>query len=162
MARKTAQFTVTDDGRDQGKVFLLTEMSTTRAEAWALQVLLALLSANVELPEGFEKLGMAALAQIGFKALGQLKWAVLEPLLAEMFECVQIIPDPKKTNVVRALFDGDIEEIMTRVNLRLEVWNLHTGFSQAADRSPDQDSAVAASGDLRQRITRMSRKSSGR
>lgn len=163
MARKTAQYTVTDEGRDQGKIFLLTEMPVTRAEAWATRILLALLGANVQLPDNFEKLGVAALAEVGLKALGQLKWEVLEPLLAEMLDCVQFIGDPKKPNIVRALFEGDIEEIPTLIKIRMEVWQLHMGFLQAVVPLVGRASAVAAaSEDIRQKITRMSQRSSAR
>ena len=129
--RHTAMYKVTDKGRDEGKTFLLTEMSARQGEEWAMKVLLALMASNVNLPEGFENLGMAALAQMGLKALTGLKWEVLEPLLAEMFENIEIIPDAAKTHVHRSLIEDDIEEILTRVKLRAEVWNLNMGFLAA-------------------------------
>jgi hypothetical protein len=129
--RKTTQYRVTEENRDKGKLFLLTEMSSSRAEAWAMRVLLALVGGNVSLPENFEELGMAALAELGIRAVGGLKWEVAEPLLNEMLECVQFIPDPSKLHIVRDLFPEDIEEIMTRINLRVEVWKLHMDFLSA-------------------------------
>lgn len=129
--RKTAQYKVEEKGRDCGKVFLLTEMTARQGEEWAMKVLLALMASNVNLPEGFENLGMAALAQMGLKALTGLKWEVLEPLLSEMMQNIEIIPDPQKTNVHRALVEDDIEEILTRLKLRAEVWNLNMGFLAA-------------------------------
>ena len=122
MARKIAQWTVEDEGRDKGKVFLLTEMPTSRAEAWATRVLLALMGSNTNLPENFADMGMAGLAELGLKAIAGLKWEVAEPLLEEMLQCVQIIPNPAKPQVVRALVESDIEEILTRFKLRVEVW----------------------------------------
>lgn len=130
MARHTANFTGTID-RDKGRLYLITEMWASQGEAWATRVLIAMLGANVNLPDNFKELGMAALAQMGFQALGALKWEDAKPLLAEMMDCVQIIPDPKKTHVFRPLIEEDIEEIPTRLELRMEVWNLHTGFLQA-------------------------------
>ena len=94
MARNTLNYTVTDEGRDKGKTFVLTEMPASRAEAWAMRAILALLANNVELPDGFERLGMAGMAEVGIKALSGLKWDVAEPLLSEMWDCVQIMPDP--------------------------------------------------------------------
>jgi hypothetical protein len=133
--RHTAPYTVADEGRDKGKMFLITEMSAAQGESWAIQALMALMQANVEMPNDFENLGMAALAQMGFQCLSSLQWHVAEPLLKEMFECVQIIPDPRKPEVVRALSgtdgDYDIEEISTRFKLRVEIWKLHTSFLQA-------------------------------
>lgn len=131
MARNTTNFTVVDDGRDKGKVFLLTEMAASRAESWAMRVLMALAASNAELPPGFEKAGMAGLAQMGIKAMAGLKWETAEPLLAEMWECVQIVPDAAKPHIVRTLIDEDIEEIATRVKLRIAIWTLHTGFLTA-------------------------------
>jgi hypothetical protein len=131
MARKIAQWTVEDEGRDKGKVFLLTEMPASRAESWATRVLLALMGSNTNLPENFADMGMAGLAELGLKAIAGLKWEVAEPLLEEMLQCVQIIPNPAKPQVVRALVESDIEEILTRFKLRVEVWKLHMDFLQA-------------------------------
>jgi hypothetical protein len=76
-------------------------------------------------------MGMAGLAELGLKAIAGLKWEVAEPLLEEMLQCVQIIPNPAKPQVVRALVESDIEEILTRFKLRVEVWKLHMDFLQA-------------------------------
>ena len=127
MARKTSGYTATD-GRDQGKRFLITEMGASQGEAWAARALLALMANNAEIPENFEELGMAGLAELGLRALSSLRWEVLSPLLEEMMACVQIIPDPKKAQVVRPLIEDDIEEISTRLSLRKEWWSLHMGF----------------------------------
>jgi len=135
MARKVSNYTVTKEGRDLGKTFVITEMPASRAEAWATRALLALMAGGVELPDGFERMGMAGMAEVGIKAISGLKWEVAEPLLAEMFECVQIMPDKSKPSIVRDLIEQDIEEIVTRFDLRMEVWNLHTGFFQAVVQS---------------------------
>jgi hypothetical protein len=144
MARNTLNYTVTDEGRDKGKTFVLTEMPASRAEAWAMRAILALLANNVELPDGFERLGMAGMAEVGIKALSGLKWDVAEPLLSEMWDCVQIMPDPSKPQIVRNLIEEDIEEISTRVKLRAEVWKLHTGFLKAVAPSISEGSPAAA------------------
>ena len=130
--RSTTNFTVTDEGRDKGKTFLLTELSASKAEAWAMRAILALMAGGVELPEGFERLGMAGMAEVGIKALAGLRWEVAEPLLDEMWQCVRIMPDPSRPNVIRNLIEEDIEEVTTRIKLRAEVWKLHTGFLKAA------------------------------
>lgn len=144
MARKTANYTVEDEGRDKGKIFVITELSASRAESWAFRVLLALMASNVEVPEGVEKLGMAGLALVGFKALNGLKWELAEPLLAEMLECVRIIPNPKNAMVIRELIEDDIEEVATRMNLRKEVFALHTDFFEAGVKSLFPQKAPAA------------------
>ena len=144
MARATANYTVTDEGRDNGKVFVITEMPASKAESWAMRALLALMAGGVEVPDGFERMGMAGMAEVGIRALAGRKWEVAEPLLAEMWECVQIMPDPSKPHVVRALIEQDIEEVATRLKLRGEVWKLHTGFLKAVAPSISGGSKVAA------------------
>jgi hypothetical protein len=123
-------------GRDLGKRFLITEMPAAKGEAWAYRALLALIGNNAQLPDGFEKTGMAGLAQIGFRGLMGLPWFTVQPLLDELMECIQIITEPK-TNFARALQDdaNDIEEIATRMVLKWEVFKLHVDFSEAGVQS---------------------------
>ena len=144
MARKTLQYTVQDEGRDKGKVFVITEMSASQAESWASRAILALMAGGVELPEGFDRFGMAGIAELGIKALARLKWEDAQPLLDEMWACVQILPNPAKPNIIRALIEEDIEEVATRVKLRMEIWSLHVGFSRADAKSKSGDSPAAA------------------
>ncbi len=144
MARTILNYTVTDEGRDKGKVFVLTELPASQAESWAMRALLTLMSSGVEVPEGFERTGMAGMAEMGIKALSGLKWDVAEPLLAEMWECARIMPEPGKPQVVRNIIEEDIEEIATRVKLRAEIWKLHTGFLKAVAPSISNGSQVAA------------------
>lgn len=144
MARKTVNYTVTSEGRDKGKIFVLTELPASKAESWAMRAILALMAGGVELPEGFERLGMAGMAEIGIRALSQLKWEDAEPLLNEMWQCVQIIPDPARPQVIRNLIEEDIEEVDTRLKLRMEIWTLHVGFLKAVAPSIFGDSPAAA------------------
>jgi hypothetical protein len=126
--RKEALITIEAAGRDQGKTFVLTEMSASKAEAWGARLMLALSRAGVEVPEGFFEMGMAGVAVMGLKAMGGLSWDVAKPLLDEMMACVRI-----KVNAgVRDLIEEDIEEVKTRLRLRDEVINLHVSFSVAA------------------------------
>jgi hypothetical protein len=109
-----------------------------------MRALLALMASGVEVPEGFDRMGMAGMAEVGIRALSGLKWEVAGPLLAEMWSCVQIMPDPSKTHIVRNLIEEDIEEISTRVKIRAEVWKLHTGFLKAVAPSISEGSPAAA------------------
>lgn len=138
MARRTKIIHITDEGRDKGKKFLLTEMPPSQAEAWAFRALLALANNNAQIPDA--SLGMAGLAQLGITGLAGLPWIVAEPLLKEMFDCIQICPDAKNPSFTRPLEpagegDYDIEEIATRLKLRKEIFNLHINFSSAAFQS---------------------------
>jgi hypothetical protein len=131
MARKVLTYTVTDEGRDLGKAFVLTEMSATQAERWGMRAMMALLKGDVELPEDAISGGLQALAAAGFKAFGKIDYADAAPLLDEMMTCVTFMPDPARPQVVRRLMDDDIEEVVTRLRLRAEIFKLHVSFSAA-------------------------------
>ena len=134
MARKTSTFVVSSEGRDKGKTFLLTEMAATKAEDWAIRVMLALGHANVELPDGALQLGMASLAEIGLKKLFAVNAADIKPLLAELMECVEFIPNPQKPQVKLGypMYESQVEEVSTLLELRRAIFELHTSFLQSA------------------------------
>jgi hypothetical protein len=46
----------------------------------------------------------------------------------ELMECVQILPNPERPEIVRQLIDEDIEEVLTIFKLQKEVLMLHLGF----------------------------------
>jgi hypothetical protein len=127
--RKTLTYVVRDEGRDQGKSFLLTEMPADQAESWAIRAFLAMAKGGIELPEGIESSGFAGIAKLGLTLLLQMPFELAKPLLDEMMACVQILPNPNNPSVVRALIGDDIEEVATRIKLRKEVFGLHVNFS---------------------------------
>jgi hypothetical protein len=128
--RKHVEVTITDEGRDKGKVFVLTEMPAAQAERWALRVLLAMARGGVNLPDEIRHGGMLGLAKIGLELLGHISMQDADALMVEMFSCVQTKPSPgEQPHLVRPLVESDIMEVMTRVKLRLELIVLHTGFS---------------------------------
>lgn len=126
--RKTSTLTIDREGRDKGKTFVLTEMSAADAERWALRAFFALMNTGVEIPADIAESGMAGIASMGLQAIGKLPYEAAEPLLADMWDCVQIMPDPAKKNVVRDLIEQDIEEVATRLEIRKAVFDLHTDF----------------------------------
>lgn len=130
--RRQERVTVSLEGRDKNKVFLITEMSATKAEKWAYRALIALLNSGVELTDEEANAGMAGLAAVaargGIKFTGGgVNFAEWEPLLDEMMGCVQIAEE----KATRALTEDDVEEVLTLAFLRGEVLKLHTGFSLA-------------------------------
>ncbi|MEF3068043.1 hypothetical protein [Pandoraea apista] len=132
--------TIDAQGRDFGKVFVITEMSAAAAEEWAGRALFAMLNAGVEIPDNIAGAGLAGVASLGIEALSRVTFDAAKPLLDEMFSCVQIQPSPK---VTRALIEDDIEEVATRLRLRKEVWNLHVDFSTAAGSSTSGQASAA-------------------
>lgn len=143
MARKSLLYTVTDEGRDKGKVFLLTEMPASQAERWAVRAFLAMAKGGVELPDGAVESGFAGLASYGITLIGKLPFDDAEVLMGEMFGCITIIPNPTSPNITRALVESDIEEIATRIKLRVAVFRLHADFSKAAAPSTPGPASAA-------------------
>lgn len=135
MARKTLVVKIADAGRDQGRTFVITEMSARRGHQWATRALFGLMNTGLDLPENVLSAGFAGLANIGIKALGNLPATVAEPLLNELLSCVQTMPDPNRPNVLRGLIDDDTEEIVTIFRLQREVLGLHTDFFTTAAQS---------------------------
>lgn len=131
MARKELFYTETK-GRDAGKVFYIREMSAAQAEWWAIRAGMAMARSGVELPNNFADMGIAAMAGTGLKMVSQIPPAEAKPLLDELMECVQCVPDSANQHIKRRLIDDDIEEIATRLKLRAEVFKLHVDFFQAA------------------------------
>jgi hypothetical protein len=134
VARKSVEVRITAEGRDKGKTFFLTEMSAASAEAWAIRAMGAMARAGSDI--SLETLAggagsMTVLVAAGMKAFLAAPWEDIEPLLAELFGCVQIQPDPGHPEVRRPLVGDDVEEIDTRIRLRDEVIRLHVGFSLA-------------------------------
>lgn len=136
MARKSASVTITAEGRDKGKTFLLTEMPARQAEQWATRALFAMGQSGIDIPDDIAQAGMAGIAAAGIRALTGIQFADAAPLMDEMMECVQFVPDPRQPLVRRAITEAgpdgegaDIEEVATRLHLRSEVVALHVGFS---------------------------------
>ena len=137
MARKTRDVTIAlaDGNRDNGKMFRITEMPAVRAEKWATRALLAMAKSGAEVPDEALQAGAASLLGAGIQAFTRISFLEAEPLLDEMMGCVEIVPDPSRKDVVRPLIDDDIEEVATRLFLRGEVVDVHTGFSMNAAMS---------------------------
>ena len=137
MARKEASF-VAQTGRDKGKEFLITEMSATQAENWAIKAVLAIGNAGIEIPDTLVSQGMAGLVAVGYMNLLKIPFDAAKPLLDEMMGCVQFIPSP---NVKRSLIEDDIEEVSTRLALRKAIWNLHMDFFLKEKESTSESNA---------------------
>lgn len=133
MARRVKTVTISAEGRDQNKVFVLREMPASQVEKWAARALLALAKSGVNISDEAAQAGLAGVAAIGIQAFSGIPWDLAEPLLDEMFECVKIQPGDNPA-VTRALLEDDVEEVATRLKLRLELFELHTGFSMTAKK----------------------------
>jgi hypothetical protein len=129
MARKVKDVTIIAEGRDKGKVFRLTELPADQTERWAIRVMNAGAKVPGSIPDYFLQAGIQGMTAIALSAFARADWHDIEPLLNEMFTCIQVVPSP---SVVRPLIPDDIEEVATRIQLRREVLELHTGFFESA------------------------------
>jgi hypothetical protein len=143
MARKNAIVTISADNRDHGKTFVITEMSATKTEAWATRAMLALTHAGVEVPDDLSGAGLNGLLIFGIQSLKGLQYDDLQALMDEMMECVALMPDANKPQIVRPLVENDIEEVTTRLRLKDEVLQLHVGFSIAGALSKHQSATMS-------------------
>jgi hypothetical protein len=134
MARKETTF-IADTGRDTNKQFIITEMSASQAESWAFRVILAVGNAGIEIPEGLASQGMAGLMAIGYMNLLKIPFDAAKPLLDDMMGCVQIVPS---SSIRRQLIEEDIEEVVTRLQLRKAVWSLHMDFFLDENKSTSE------------------------
>lgn len=123
MTRRTREVHIdSENSRDKGKTFVVTEMPAEQAEWWAFRVLQGIAAAEVDVDLSAP---LAELAAVGMKGLAQIPPESAKPLLDEMMRCVKIkLPDGN----IRELLPNDIEEVATRVKLRIEVFNIHTDF----------------------------------
>ncbi len=137
MARKTETITITDEGRDQGKVFVLTEMAAIAGERWATQALFLLGQAGSNVPEWAqgEGAGMAGFASVRLGGLPALK-ALQDPSLDAWWDCVQY--QHAQNQMPQKIFAGSacqIEEIATINLLRMKVLELHVSPFLPVSRS---------------------------
>lgn len=128
MARRTKVVTIdSEKSRDHGKTFLITEMSADAAEWWAIRVTQGIVGSNPDADFDIFSGSLPRLANFAFVGLAKIPADQLKPLMDEMKSCVSIMLPDGKTS--RALLQGDVEDIMTWLELRKEVFEILTGFS---------------------------------
>ena len=127
-ARKTAFVIIDADNRDKGKRFLLTEMPATQAERWVRKLVAYLAQRGITVPG--EMMGMAAMATPTFvNPLQMFSWLDDEALIGELMATVRAWPEGAP--MARAMVETDTEEVLTLLQLKMEVLALHVGFSLA-------------------------------
>lgn len=141
--RRERKVAITAEGRDKGKLFVISEMPADAGERWANRMILALLNANVKVAPEARDGGTAGLFAVmpTTSLAGSIKWlagmaydSALEALLDEQMRCVKY--QPPGGFPAQDLADGlasQVEEISTRWHLRTEWLELHLGFLLAAD-----------------------------
>lgn len=131
--RETVEIIIDQEGRDNGKCFVIKEMAALPAEKWAYRLIAALAHAGADVAM-IQGSGMAGLAAAGIQALPMLNFREVEPLMDEMLECVSFKPDPRNNPtfirplVLRGDDNDEIEEVTTLMRLRQEILDLHLRF----------------------------------
>ena len=129
MARKTATVVISEEGRDKGKHFEITEMSAVQGEKFAIRVIQALIAGGVEID--MSNASAATLASIGFAAFSKIPLADIEDLSAQLMACVKW-QNPTNHSITRNIIEEDIEEISTLLTLKKESFMLNFGFFLSA------------------------------
>jgi hypothetical protein len=127
MSRKTIDVTITE-GRDAGKIYVLTEWQATKAEKWAMRAFSGMIRGGLDIPPGIQEQGVLGLSRLGIIGFAKMAWSDAEPLIDEIMGCIKIVPDPERPQISRALVESDIEDVTTRLTLRKEVLKLHLDF----------------------------------
>lgn len=128
MARRTKVVTIdSEKSRDHGKTFLITEMSADAAEWWAIRVTQGIVGSNPDADFDIFSGSLPKLANFAFIGLAKIPADQLKPLMDEMKACISVMLPDGMTS--RALLAGDVEDIMTWLELRKEVFEVLTGFS---------------------------------
>lgn len=138
---KTKEITI-EKGRDAGRRFLITEMPVARADAWAMKALLALAGSGFNVPD--PQAGMLGMIGTTLDALGKVDADTAMPLLNELLDCVQIVPDGGQPRPLNLDFN-DVSDFTTLWLLRKEVFALHIDFLHSV-LGPTSASAEAAAG----------------
>ena len=146
MARKEKVFTATF-GRDAGKKFQISEMSAYQAESWASRAVIAILNTGNQVDfDGITQLdpqyGMLGMVGKAYNMLTGIKPETALPLWNELMSCVRFIPSGGEPRDLLSTGDvEDIEEPVTIMQLKKEVFKLHTDFlsSVAGLMSPKQE-----------------------
>ncbi|MDS7935669.1 hypothetical protein RMB03_17390 [Acinetobacter sp. V91_7] len=125
MARKTKRVPI-KTGRDKDKTFLVTEMSVTQADRWAMRAIFSLTKAGVDIEGLNASNGMLEMAKVATSAIQGLSTEEGMELLNELLECVQIIPKGGDAREVE--WDDEVEEFTTLFTLRKEALFLHIDF----------------------------------
>lgn len=141
MALKTKTITI-ESGRDAGKRFVITEMPAAKIDKWAMRVLLALAGANIDV--GAAQEGVIGMARVAFSALGNISEDKAIPLLDELLDCVEIIPEGGSARPL-SLELNDVEDFGNLFRFRKEAFQLHIDFlMQGLGLTPESDGQAKA------------------
>lgn len=133
---------IEDEGRDRGKEFLITELSSYEAEQWVWQLIPVLAAAGVEIDEDTLKGGFSRIMAVGAANILRMPYGFVKSLLDQMLPCIKYChyDDGGKAIPPTAILlnaSCQIEELSTWFTLRKAVLDLHIDPLKAAGKSKD-------------------------
>lgn len=133
MGRKTERVTISDPGRDNGRVFVITEMDSWNALVLTAKIAHALSVSGINVPEIVKS--PEGLAEAGIRLMTYIAPAVAVPLMEELRECISVMPPRVKAGIPPQplIPENQPHEIKTWFTLLTRLYYLHLGFSPAAD-----------------------------
>lgn len=130
MARKEIPFIVTEEGRDKGKEFLITEMSAWDADALAQDIFRAMGDSNYSsIPADVIAMGCAGLATVGLSVISASSPEVARQLRDRLMSTVDIvITNDGKRQQRKVNGSLDFEEVSTIRSLLDKVFQVNFDF----------------------------------
>jgi hypothetical protein len=128
-------------GRDNGGVFMITEMPAFQATDWFIRAMQLMVRAGLDVPPHIFQMGAAGFMTMGLGAvlggLGKAPYGDVKPLLDELLTCVTTYQPPGAVQPLASwpVIQTQIEEPATILQLHEEIVSLHLGFSLAAKLS---------------------------
>ncbi|MGT3277443.1 hypothetical protein ACX1IE_17820 [Yersinia enterocolitica] len=133
MARKEIIYIVDAEGRDNGKEFIITEMSAWDAEELSEEIYRAMGHGEFNsLPADVVAMGVAGLATVGVSVLAAAPASVSRPIADRILSTVEIVITNEGKGITRAIKPIDFEEISTIRTLKDKVFELNFGFLSLA------------------------------
>lgn len=135
MSRKEIPFIVTDEGRDKGKEFIITEMSAWDADELAQDIFRAMGDSNYTgIPADVIAMGCAGLATVGLSVLSASSPDVSRTLRERLMSTVQIvITHEGKTQMRKVNGSIDFEEVQTIRQVMDQVFKVNFDFLTIAE-----------------------------
>lgn len=135
MSRKEIPFIVTDEGRDKGKEFIITEMSAWDADELAQDIFRAMGDSNYTgIPADVIAMGCAGLATVGLSVLSASSPDVSRTLRDRLMSTVQIVithEGKRKERKVNGTLD--FEEVQTIRQVMDQVFKVNFDFLTIAE-----------------------------
>lgn len=135
MSRKEIPFIVTDEGRDKGKEFIITEMSAWDADELAQDIFRAMGDSNYTgIPADVIAMGCAGLATVGLSVLSASSPDVSRTLRDRLMSTVQIVITHEGKRQERKVNGTlDFEEVQTIRQVMDQVFKVNFDFLTIAE-----------------------------